>query len=201
MSRPIQRSSTGLSFLSRSRTSLENDIVSHPSSSGSSCPKFRRISGSRVASTTVPSSPSSSFAKSANNSPITPAPTFPYFTRRSKTSKAQRRQSTPAHSPALRTQPYDYPYFAAPPVVILPDDTGRSRSTSSADAERTPRQSDQRTSELVRGREHKQVNTQAQASLGHGRPVPKQRSASESWVTRGGRGVGLGEGEASSLLR
>jgi hypothetical protein len=42
-------------------------------------------------------------------------------------------------------------------------------------------------SDETRGRDRRQSNSQAQTALGHGRrPVPKRRSASESWAQRSG---------------
>lgn len=59
------------------------------------------------------------------------------------------------------------------------------------DDERTPMppKTAIREAERFRGRERTPTNTQAQTALGVGRPVPKRRSASESWASAGRDGL------------
>ncbi|KAK0465452.1 uncharacterized protein EV420DRAFT_1514427 [Desarmillaria tabescens] len=97
--------------------------------------------------------------------------------------KTTRKPSNP--TPAPRTQPYQYPYFATPPtgakiyIRALPQSEGGSTSSSSSvdsTAVAMP--------ESTRSIERTEANAQAQASLGYGRrPTPKRRAASESWTT------------------
>lgn len=78
-------------------------------------------------------------------------------------------------APVPRTHPYEYPYFATPPILS-------TRIDSASDPERTRRPDDART-DNARARERRQLNAQAQASLGLGCPLHRQRSASDSWLT------------------
>lgn len=105
-------------------------------------------------------------------------------------SKVDRRRS----APVPRTQPYEYPYFAAMPtpydvnVVEEPvvkrepvDEMGRLTTRNSASPEPIVIESDGRI-----GRPNsRQVNAIEQAQLGLGRrPSSKRRSTSESWAQR-----------------
>ncbi|PBL00717.1 hypothetical protein ARMGADRAFT_391772 [Armillaria gallica] len=163
--KPIRASSLSTSW-QRCRQQTASDTINTPSPPESAArPPFRRLSGSRVVS-----SPTSS----ADLSPTANS----YFS-----FKTSRKSSNP--TPAPRTQPYQYPYFATPPtgakiiLKALPQSEGGSTSSSSSvdfAAVATP--------ESTRSIERTEANAQAQASLGYGRrPTPKRRAMSESWTT------------------
>ncbi|KAF9502253.1 hypothetical protein BDN71DRAFT_20046 [Pleurotus eryngii] len=106
-------------------------------------------------------------------------------------SKVDRRRS----APVPRTQPYEYPYFAAMPIAYDDankveelvvkrepvDEMGRLTARNSASPELTVIESDGRI-----GRQNsRQVNAIEQAQLGLGRrPSSKRRSTSESWAQK-----------------
>lgn len=91
----------------------------------------------------------------------------PFTNNSSLPPRNQRRPSSSSKVPVPRTQPYAAPYFAAFPTAKSPEG---QEPTSEFEA---------------RGRDRRQINAQAQASLGIGRPLHKRRSASESWVVKG----------------
>ncbi|KAK0208635.1 hypothetical protein DFS33DRAFT_1271823 [Desarmillaria ectypa] len=163
--KPAGASSLSTSWQRCRQQTTSNIINSPPPSESAARPPFRRFSGSRVVS-----SPTSS----ASSSPTATS----YFS-----FKTTRKPSNP--TPAPRTQPYQYPYFATPPtgakiyIRALPQSEGGSTSSSSSvdsTAIAMP--------ESTRSIERTEANAQAQASLGYGRrPTPKRRAASESWTT------------------
>ncbi|THV01420.1 hypothetical protein K435DRAFT_853829 [Dendrothele bispora CBS 962.96] len=135
------------------------------------------------------------------NSPSSPSGTILYYFGRSASLNNDRRRRTSAPSarvPPARTQPYAYPYFAAPPTAGGPDQPlpqqapGRS-STSSYSSEESvvvvddskPQSlEDKRTSEERQSaNERRQQNAKAQSSLGHGRKPTQQRRAVTEIIT------------------
>ncbi|KAJ6520084.1 hypothetical protein C8R45DRAFT_953806 [Mycena sanguinolenta] len=193
LSRPFQKARPRRSSTTSSASVLDiAPSVTGPAdtkqrrTSGSLIPpwSFRRVSGSRNNSISIPPSssvtpgPGSSGTSSA--SPATAPVPVPIFGR-----KAARRVSTPVP----RTQPYAYPYYAQPPI----EDEGytaylRNLPQFSAEAplNRSPVTSDseeaQPTPSEQRGRNRKAINDKAQIALGLGRRPKPQRSASESWA-------------------
>ncbi|KAG7452225.1 uncharacterized protein BT62DRAFT_290347 [Guyanagaster necrorhizus] len=159
--KPTRVSNLSTSWQRCRQQSVSNVVTASPPTESAARPPFRRFSGTRVVSKPAGSSPT------ANS----------YFS-----FKPSRKSSNP--TPAPRTQPYQYPYFATPPtgakiyIKALPQSEGGSTSSSSSvdsAAIATP--------ESTRSIERKEVNAQAQASLGHERrPTPKRRTASESWT-------------------
>ncbi|KAG9222410.1 hypothetical protein CCMSSC00406_0002745 [Pleurotus cornucopiae] len=172
-----------------SRSSITSDITSEtlPKTASPARSFFSR----RPSSARQPTSPQSTRSSIEQPPrPSTPTPvsaTTAGFCR----SKVDRRRS----APVPRTQPYEYPYFAAMPtpyddvnVVEEPvvkrepvDEVGRLTTRNSASPEPIVIESDGRI-----GRPNsRQVNAIEQAQLGLGRrPSSKRRSTSESWAQR-----------------
>jgi len=106
-----------------------------------------------------------------------PSSVIPYFGRTPSLNDHRRRTSAPIRVPPPRTQPYAYPYFAAPPVAAQQ----RENMTSSEESvDKLQISKDGRTVEERRlADERRQQNAKAQSSLGHGRKPPQRRAVTD----------------------
>lgn len=96
--------------------------------------------------------------------------------------KPQRRTSTPV--PRTRTQPYDAPYFATPPLT---DDIADIRRSPRILQEALLNSSRKAQAKQMNGKDEgrgRQLNLQPKVGLCKGRTLPRRRSASESWINK-----------------